>query len=247
VNALPASLRAVIPADTAATWVRLAPVIPAELYLAGGTGLAVHLQHRESRDLDFFYHRDAIDLDALADALGQAGPFAIAERSPGTLNGVFAATKVQFLNADQVAAQHLLEPPSTVAGLRVASVSDIFAMKLRMIAKRGELRDYSSRPQPGPYERQPATPVATPRRSQSENGVVVDRARDTSPYNGHSRLDWPATLALKRPFPLLIVCSTTSSALTAIENSGFQVPPASRCTTSVPAAGTRVHSTSCVG
>jgi hypothetical protein len=142
VNALPASLRAVIPADTAATWVRLAPVIPAELYLAGGTGLAVHLQHRESRDLDFFYHRDAIDLDALADALGQAGPFAIAERSPGTLNGVFAATKVQFLNADQVAAQHLLEPPSTVAGLRVASVSDIFAMKLRMIAKRGELRDY---------------------------------------------------------------------------------------------------------
>jgi predicted nucleotidyltransferase component of viral defense system len=35
-----------------------------------------------------------------------------------------------------------LEPPSTVAGLRVASVSDIFAMKLRMIAKRGELRDY---------------------------------------------------------------------------------------------------------
>ena len=34
--------------------------------------------------------------------LSAAGPFAITERAPGTLNGVFSATRVQFLHADEV-------------------------------------------------------------------------------------------------------------------------------------------------
>jgi hypothetical protein len=139
---LHARLQAVLPPDTGATWELLAPAIPSALYLAGGTGLAVHLHHRKSRDLDFFYHHNAVDLDALEATLGNLGAFAVTDRSPGTLNGVFSATRLQFLHADQVAPQHLLEAPVTVEGLRIASVSDIFAMKLAVIAKRGELRDY---------------------------------------------------------------------------------------------------------
>ena len=139
---LPAWLRDVLPADTEKTWELIAPVLPPELYLVGGTGLAVHLQHRESRDLDFFYHDSAVDLDALASTLGELGPFAITDRSSGTLNGVFSETKVQFLHADEVEPQHLLEEPTVVEGVRVASISDIFALKLNVVSKRGELRDY---------------------------------------------------------------------------------------------------------
>jgi predicted nucleotidyltransferase component of viral defense system len=139
---LPDWLLGVLPDDTAATWELLVPVLPAEVYLAGGTGLAVHLQHRVSRDLDFFYHDNAVDLDELQTELSTVGPFAVTDRASGTLNGVVSRTKVQFLHADEAAAQSLLEPTAVVAGLRVAGIGDILAMKLKVIAERGELRDY---------------------------------------------------------------------------------------------------------
>jgi hypothetical protein len=71
-----------------------------------------------------------------------AGPFAITDRSPGTLNGLFSATKVQFLHADEARPQHLLEPPGKVEGLMMAQISDLLAMKLKVVGDRGELRDY---------------------------------------------------------------------------------------------------------
>ncbi len=139
---LPGRLRRILREDTAATWERLVPVLPSELYLAGGTALAVHLGHRVSRDLDFFYHGGAVDLDALQNALSAAGPFAVTDRSAGTLNGVFSRTKVQFLHADEAGPQSLLEQTTVVEGLRVAGIGDILAMKLKVVAGRGELRDY---------------------------------------------------------------------------------------------------------
>jgi len=139
---LPEQIRNILPADTAMAWELLAPVIPAPAYLAGGTAIAVHLGHRISHDLDFFYHRDAIDLDRLARSIDTVGPFAISMRAPGTLNALFFRTKVQFLHADQVAPQRLLAPPMEVAGLRVAQLDDLLAMKLKVIGDGGELRDY---------------------------------------------------------------------------------------------------------
>ena len=38
--------------------------------------------------------------------------------------------------------QHLLEPPEEVDGLRIAGLSDLMAMKLKVVGDRGELRDY---------------------------------------------------------------------------------------------------------
>jgi len=136
--ALPPELQDVLPGDVARSWELIASALPRELYLIGGTALAVHLHHRVSRDLDFFFHDD-VDLDRLAATLQEAGPFAVTLRSEGTLNGLFSETKVQFLSA---ASQELLEQPAEVAGVRVAGIGDIFATKLKVIGDRGELRDY---------------------------------------------------------------------------------------------------------
>jgi len=135
-------VRKILPRDTAATWDVIASLVPHGAYLGGGTAIAVHLGHRVSRDLDFFFHHGSVDLDELTRRLSAAGPFAVTERAPGTLNGVFSATKVQFLHADEGCPQHLLEPPQEVDGLRIAQLSDLMAMKLKVVGDRGELRDY---------------------------------------------------------------------------------------------------------
>lgn len=51
-----------MPRATAHAWRTLAPHLPEDLYLGGGTALAVRLGHRVSQDLDFFYHGDRVDL-----------------------------------------------------------------------------------------------------------------------------------------------------------------------------------------
>jgi hypothetical protein len=61
-------------------------------------------------------------LDDLVRRLSAAGPFAITERSPGTLDGLFSSTKVQFLHADEGRPQCLLEQPQKTDGLRVAGL-----------------------------------------------------------------------------------------------------------------------------
>jgi hypothetical protein len=135
-------IRRILPPDTASTWETIAPVVPAAAYLGGGTAIAVHLAHRMSRDLDFFFHHGSVDLDELAKNLSATGPFAVTERVPGTLKGVFSATRVQFLHADEARPQHLLEQPQEIDGLRIAQISDLMAMKLKVVGDRGELRDY---------------------------------------------------------------------------------------------------------
>jgi hypothetical protein len=91
-----------------------------------------------SRDLDFFLEQHE-DLEALARALEEAGPVVFDQRDERTINCTFNDTKVQVLDASS---QRILRPTIPVGGVRVASVADIFAMKLKVIGDRGELRDY---------------------------------------------------------------------------------------------------------
>ena len=51
---LPSHLKAVLPPPTRRVWQALVGNLPAGSYLVGGTGIAAHLGHRVSRDLDFF-------------------------------------------------------------------------------------------------------------------------------------------------------------------------------------------------
>lgn len=57
----------------ARAWRLIAPHLPDGLYLAGGTATALHLRHRRSNDLDFVFHQDAVDLDALEAQLSKLG------------------------------------------------------------------------------------------------------------------------------------------------------------------------------
>lgn len=122
-------------------WKALRAHLPEALYLAGGSALALRLSRRESHDLDFFYHEGAVDLGELEAALIPLG-FAVTNRAPGTLQGLLGRTKLEFLHADEAATQHLQARPETIDGVLVASMADLMAMKLKVLAERGELRDY---------------------------------------------------------------------------------------------------------
>lgn len=132
------SLVGVLPAGTLNAWRTLAPVVPTVAYLCGGTALTAHLRHRVSRDLDFFTE-EGFDSRALNSALNSVGVFAPTLAEEGTLNGVFEDTKVQFLDASS---QRLLEPTTPFGGIRLASLADVLATKLKVIQDRGALRDY---------------------------------------------------------------------------------------------------------
>jgi hypothetical protein len=135
---LPDTLRAVLPRQTAQAWSEVAPLLPRGAYLAGGTGLAAHVHHRESRDLDFVFHAP-VDLLALRRRLEATGEFAATLVGDGALDGVLHGAKVQFLHAR---GQRRLAPTRRIARIPVAAVDDILAMKLKVIGDRGELRDY---------------------------------------------------------------------------------------------------------
>jgi Nucleotidyl transferase AbiEii toxin, Type IV TA system len=135
---LPGELRRILPAETAEAWELVAPIIPPDCSLAGGTALAVHLGHRESRDLDFFFADGDLDLDALERSLRAQGELAVTRRAAGTLNCQLGGAKLQFLHDGCPN----IDAPLIVRGIPVLGISDLFAMKVNTIGGRGELRDY---------------------------------------------------------------------------------------------------------
>ena len=71
--------------------------ITERLYLAGGTGLAMRLGHRESHDLDFF-SISAFGEDALVLKMESVGHFALEKKEQGTVRGTFRDTIVSFFS-----------------------------------------------------------------------------------------------------------------------------------------------------
>lgn len=106
-------------------------------YLAGGTGLALHLGHRRSHDFDFF-SREAVDPEAVMRKLKTLGGFSVAEQAPGTLHATVEGIKVSFLAYPYP----LLFPFATFLDVNVADPREIACMKLSAIASRGTKRDF---------------------------------------------------------------------------------------------------------
>ena len=115
--------------------------VPDEFVLYGGTGLALHLGHRESVAFDFFSSASFAPGDLLA-RVGWAGRPTIMESGPDTL--VFSnpeGVKLSFFGGVDlrvVAEQCLVEEN----GLVVASIYDLAGTKAKSLLDRSEWRDY---------------------------------------------------------------------------------------------------------
>lgn len=108
-----------------------------DFYLAGGTGLALYLGHRRSRDLDFF-SATRFQEDALVAEIQHLGGFALTAKAPHTLHGVVQSARVSFLSYPYPA----LFPFADFSGVNVADPRDIACMKISAIASRGTRRDF---------------------------------------------------------------------------------------------------------
>ncbi len=107
-------------------------------YLSGGTGLALHLGHRQSEDLDFFtpqsfdLHQLLARLQNLSDQLDQV------EMYKNTLNLYLNQVKLQFLTYPYP----LLKPLTNWENIKISSVIDIACTKLITISQRGFKKDF---------------------------------------------------------------------------------------------------------
>jgi hypothetical protein len=109
-----------------------------EFYLAGGAGLALRLGHRRSADLDFF-HRTDFPTTPLRRTIEALPGCRVEDEREGTLHALIGGVPVSFL-AYPYPLVDPLEP--LAAGLPVASLRDIGAMKLSAIVARGTRRDF---------------------------------------------------------------------------------------------------------
>lgn len=113
--------------------------IAQQLYLAGGTAVALHLDHRRSLDLDFFSRADTLDLERARREITDAGArVEVIAQSDATLH-----LRLEGADVDIVRYRYpLLDPPTHMEGITVAGLRDLAAMKLAAIAKRGLRRDF---------------------------------------------------------------------------------------------------------
>jgi hypothetical protein len=108
-------------------------------YLAGGTALCLHLEHRRSIDLDLF-RTEAFDSDQMVTELASAGvALKSVKTSVSTVHAEVEGVRTSLLCFPYA----LLEAPEpSPEGVPVASLRDIAAMKIEAIASRGARRDF---------------------------------------------------------------------------------------------------------
>lgn len=109
------------------------------LYLAGGTAVAAHLGHRESRDVDLFSREPGLDLERLRALVVELPDTEVTSMTDATLRLQLGGVPV-----DVVSYPYRLLQPTTAGpgGFPVASLEDLATMKLAAIARRGIRRDF---------------------------------------------------------------------------------------------------------
>lgn len=110
----------------------------AEYFLVGGTSLALQIGHRLSIDLDLF-STAPFEVEPLQQHLISTYNFEVDKLDINTLIGSISGIKTDF----KTHAYPLVEPLLLADNLRLASITDIAAMKLNAISQSGQrLKDF---------------------------------------------------------------------------------------------------------
>ncbi len=112
-----------------------------QFYLAGGTGLALHLGHRFSVDLDFFSEeRDSVGADQRASLreLFDDSTLTITYDQDATFVATWQGVGISFF---RLPIYPLIQTPLLVEGIRLATIPEIGAMKLAAMIDRGTHKD----------------------------------------------------------------------------------------------------------
>ena len=107
------------------------------MYLCGGTSLALQIGHRKSIDIDLFGQIDLDDITA-ANTLGSFGTTQTIKKSQNIHIYIVNGIKVDLVNYSYP----LIKPIITKDTIRLVSKPDIAAMKLAAVAGRGSKKDF---------------------------------------------------------------------------------------------------------
>ena len=107
------------------------------LYLAGGTSLALQIGHRKSIDLDLFGTIDADDI-SIAKTLNSLGNIQLIKKTTNIQIYIVNGVKVDIVNYHYP----WIQPACKEDQLRLAGKKDIAAMKLAAITGRGSRKDF---------------------------------------------------------------------------------------------------------
>lgn len=107
-------------------------------YLAGGTALAMHLNHRRSVDLDFFTPQSNFSAGALLKHFNELD-WTTDIVQEGTVYGRLLGAKVSFIAYPFFVPK---EPMARYGVIRILSPKDIAVMKIIAISQRGRKRDF---------------------------------------------------------------------------------------------------------
>ncbi len=132
----------ILPTAQKTLWPELKEV-PETFTLYGGTAIALQLGHRKSVDFDFF-GADEFDPDTLLNALSFLKGGHIIQRQNNTLTVVVDRGGQVFLSFFGLPELKPIKPPLLAQDtqVKVASLLDLAGMKVSVVQKRAEWKDY---------------------------------------------------------------------------------------------------------
>jgi len=108
-----------------------------DFYLAGGTALALQINHRKSIDLDWFSGKP-FSTKRLKEELRKIGSLKVNEEEEGTLNCVLDGVKISFFYYPY----KKLFSSVGYEDVKLADIRDIACMKIVAISSRGSKKDF---------------------------------------------------------------------------------------------------------